>query len=255
MKKNIILFFILLLGAVPVKSQSVMPPANIEPVLENLIRSYSPWVSAEFNGKLKYDKLPFSPTIKMYMVRDSLIQISVRAVLLGEVARIEMTPQRLTVINKMNKTYCSEPTDNLLDMYPVIISDIQNIFLARVTILGSGELGYDNAGIVTVKADGNNGWMLLPQTDGLLGLRYGYLIGQNSRTNALEALLPGVLDLEVLYSYANKGMQMDIQASAKKKKYSAALDFTSVKWGGSPMSPVKLQNYRQKGINDFIASF
>lgn len=56
---------------------------DFTPILNNIINSYTPWTSAEFSGKVKTDKLPVSPTIKMYMVRDSLIQISARCALVG----------------------------------------------------------------------------------------------------------------------------------------------------------------------------
>lgn len=226
---------------------------SIEPVIEDLIRSYMPWQSVEFNGKIKYDKLPVNPTVKMYMECDSLIQISVRAPLVGEVGRLELTRGNITVVNRMKRTFFSESTDNLMDMYPGIISDIQSIFLARVTVLGSGQLGYDNYDTVSVEEDREGNWMVIPQSRGIADLRYGYIVGPNSRTKALEIILKKYFELEVLYSYAGRGLQMQINAKTKKD-FHAELDFSSVKWGGTRMSPVKVDNYTRMSLKDFIKS-
>lgn len=254
MKKILGLIATLIFSINFASAQDVAVYQNIDPVLQDIIRSYSPWSSVEFNGKLKYEKLPVNPTVKMYMVRDSLIQISVRASLLGEIGRLELTRDHITVVNRMKRTYFKESADNLMEMYPGIIGDIQSIFLARVTVLGQGQLGYDNVEVVSIEEDRDGGWIVIPRSDGISGLRYGYLVGSNSRTQALDAVLKNLFELEVLYSYANKGMTMQINVDAKKKKFNASLEFSSVKWGGSLMSPVKLDNYTRMSLKDFFKS-
>lgn len=254
MKKTYALIIALLLGLCQAFADDYMPGTNLQPVVQDIIRSYIPWQSAEFNGKLKSDKLPLSPTVKIYMEHDSLIQMSLRAPILGEVGRLELTTSRITVVNRMKRTYFSESTDNLMEMYPGLIGDIQSILLARVTILGDGQLDNDNAALVEVSQDGNGNWILVPQSDGLAGLRYGFVVGGNSRTLALDAIINGFFELEVLYTYANKSMKMDVNVDAKSKKFDATLDFSSVKWGGSKMSDVKLDNYTRTDIKGFLGS-
>ena len=99
MKKTLICFLLALTMAVPACAQ------NFNAVINDIIDSYMPWQSAEFSGKLKTDKLPVSPNVKIYMVRDSLLQISVRAPLLGEVGRLNLTHDEVLVVNKMKKIY------------------------------------------------------------------------------------------------------------------------------------------------------
>lgn len=228
---------------------------SIDPVLTDIIRSYRPWHSVEFNGKLRYDKLPVSPSVKMYMVRDSLLQISVRVPLMGEIGRLHLTKKEFTVVNKMKRVYSSEPAENLFEIYPELIAHIQSLFLGRVVLLDSGELSEDNAMFVGVEEDREGGWMLIPAPECAQSrFNYGYLVGSNARTKAFLATLGDKGSLQILYSYKNRGEQMTIGYEGKgvSKPFEAELDFTSVKWGGNEMSPMRLSTYEKVSIKDFI---
>lgn len=229
---------------------------NFNAVINDIIDSYMPWQSAEFSGKLKTDKLPLSPTVKIYMVRDSLLQISVRAPLLGEVGRLNLTRDEVLVVNKMKKIYCREPAEKLFDIYLSFLPDIQSVLLARIVILGSGELGMENSTAVEVDDDGEGNWLVVPQTEpGAIPFNYGYLVGAGSRTKALVATVPGKGSLEIQYTYLNRGMQMQIALDRDKgKNFEAQLDFSSVRWGGSEMVQLKLGNYTKVSVKDFIGS-
>lgn len=250
MKKTLICFLLALTMAVPACAQ------NFNAVINDIIDSYMPWQSAEFSGKLKTDKLPVSPNVKIYMVRDSLLQISVRAPLLGEVGRLNLTHDEVLVVNKMKKIYCQEPAEKLFDIYPSFLPDIQSLLLARIMILGSGELGMENSMAVEVDDDGEGDWLVVPQTEpGAIPFNYGYMVGAGSRTKALVATVPGKGSLEIQYTYLNRGMQMQIALDRDKgKKFEAQLDFSSVRWGGSEMVPLKLGNYTKVSVKDFIGS-
>ena len=250
MKKTLICFLLALTMAVPACAQ------NFNAVINDIIDSYMPWQSAEFSGKLKTDKLPVSPNVKIYMVRDSLLQISVRAPLLGEVGRLNLTHDEVLVVNKMKKIYCQEPAEKLFDIYPSFLPDIQSLLRARIMILGSGELGMENSMAVEVDDDGEGNWLVVPQTEpGAIPFNYGYMVGAGSRTKALVATVPGKGSLEIQYTYLNRGMQMQIALDRDKgKKFEAQLDFSSVRWGGSEMVPLKLGNYTKVSVKDFIGS-
>ena len=255
MKRITALIAILIMGLASAMAQNAAQLAGNNPVITDIINSYSPWQSVTYDGKLKMAGLPVTPTLKMYFEKDSLIQVSIRVPLLGEIGRMDMTRDEITVVNRMKKTYCRESTSQLLSIYQNVISDIQSIFLARVTLLGQGELSPDNFMSVAVQDDGNGGWLLLPDTDGILDFNYGYLIGQNSRTQALVASYKETLMLQIEYGYANKGEQMEIEVDHKGKKFNVAFDFSSVKWGGSPMAQLKLDGYQKMDIGQFVKSF
>lgn len=225
-------------------------------VTEDIIVSYQPWHSAEFSGKLRSDRLPLSPTVKMYMVRDSLLQISVRAPLIGEVGRLSVTRDEFLAVNKMKRVYCLEPAESLFDIWPTLLSDLQCLFLARVAILGSGELDADNEAIVEIGEDGEGNWLLLPRTDsGALPFNYGYIVGPGLRTNAMMAAVPGKGSLAIEYAYRDRGEQMKITLDRNGgRSFEAELDFSTVRWGGSAMTPVRLGGYTKVGLKEFIGS-
>lgn len=254
--KRLMLILTLALASICAARADGDSPAVPDPVLEDIVRSYIPWTSAEFSGKLNCDLLPLSPTVKMYMECDTLLQISVRAPLVGEVGRLELTPSRFMVVNKMKRTYCSEDAAKLLEIYPGLIRDLQSLFLARVVVFGSGPLAYDNVARVEIEEDREGGWMLIPETGGnALDIRYGYLVGAGSRTRALVANIAGKGDLEVRYDYRNRGEQMDIRFdNGRKKPFEARFDFSSVRWGGTAMTPIKLDNYQRLSVKELMRS-
>jgi len=229
---------------------------GFDAVIDNIVESYTPWQSVEFSGRLKCDRLPLSPSVKMYMVRDSLLQISVRAPLLGEVGRLNVTRDEVLVVNKMRRVYCSEPAESLFELWPSMLSDLQSVFLARVAVLGSGELDAENSAVVDAGDDGEGNWIIVPQTDpGTLPFNYGYLVSPAGRTLAMMGSVTGKGSLTIEYSYPGRGEQLDITLDRSNgKKTEATLEFTSVKWGGTEMSPVRLGNYSKVGLKEFIGS-
>ncbi|MDE7180548.1 MAG: DUF4292 domain-containing protein [Muribaculaceae bacterium] len=242
--------FMLLAAAYPAKAETSPE------VITMISDSYAQWENVEFSGKLRLDKLPISPTVKIFMQRDSLIQISLRAPILGEVGRIELTPDHLRAYNKMKKVYSEEPTQNLLDLYPDLVGDVQNLLLARVVVLSRGLLSPEMAGSVDVVKDEEGSWILLPEPPGgLMDFSYGYVVSPAARTQAFIGNLPRIADLELLYSYPGRGMQIDVDALVKGKHTYATLEFSTVKWGGTPMAPVNTSKYTRKKLTDFIKSF
>ncbi|MBD5349254.1 MAG: DUF4292 domain-containing protein [Bacteroides sp.] len=248
MKKTILYIMLTVCLLLPLKMQ-----AQYDPVIDKVVSSYQPWTKVEFSGKAKSPKLPVSLTAKLYMERDSLIQLSLRAPLLGEVGRATITPQLITIVYKVKRVYMQEPTQKLLELYPGFISDLQSLLLARVVVLGDGELKLSNADKIEVEEDRAGGYMLIPYTgDALLNFNYGYLIDGAARTRALIASLPSDINLEILYDYNNKGVQMDVDFTQKNKSTQVNIDFNSVKWGGTPIADLKLINYKRLSAKEFI---
>lgn len=253
MNRIILVVALVISSLLPLSAQSEMQMIP-NPVIADILESYSPWYSAEFDGKLRQDKLPVSPGIKIYMVRDSLVQISIRVALLGELGMMELTNDNITVINKMKKTYCRETTDNLREMYPSFLSDLQSLLLARITVLGQGELNNTNIEMMQIVQDPKEGWLVLPNEDSLGALKYGYWVADNARTKALVGSLSDY-SFEVDYTYPDKGMNMRIEFENKSKITEAQLDFSSVKWGGKPLQMPNLSKYKRLDIASFIKSF
>lgn len=237
-----------------VAGQSPVLPVG---VIKNIIDSYTPWHDAEFSGKVSTDKLPLSPTVKIYMVRDSLFQLSLRAPLLGEVGRLNVTKTEVLLVNRMKKLYVKERTDGFFEGHPTLLEELQSIFLARVIVLGRGPLGADNFGDVEVAELENGNTALMPHSDLAASIfNYGYIVSPSGRTLDMLAVIKETASLEIAYSYSGGGMQMNCTfertSKGNKRSDSAKIDFSSVKWGGREMSSLRLGGYEKVGIKDFI---
>lgn len=225
--------------------------------INRVLNYYPDWQRVEFNGKARYEKLPVSLTVKMYMERDSLLQISVRAPLLGEMVRIEADAKSIVMVNKRKRTYCSESMEGLNQLYPGGLADLQSLFMARVIVFGAGELSLQNYSLFETVENGEGGWLLFPDDDSSLGpVEYGWSLYPSGRTQALIVGLPQKeINVEVGYEYKNRGMQMNFDINVKGKKEAAALEFTSVTYGGHPMTATNIANYTRVPIKDFLKSF
>lgn len=226
-------------------------------LVNNILNRYTPWESVTFNGKLRTSmvNLPVTPTVKIYAVKDQLFQLSLSAPFVGEVGRLEVTPETLTVVNKLNKTYVRESMESLLGIYPGLIGDLQNLFLARAVVLGQGEFSLDNMSLMTLMPIEDDQWVMVPE-DTESHLKYGYVILPNGRTGAMFGYLEGKpQNVTVTYGY-DGGMEMNIEVdTGKGKEIAGSLDFSSVKWGGNRMSSINLDRYRKVSISEFVKNY
>ncbi len=226
--------------------------------LTTILRGYVGWNNVEFSGKLRQEKLPLSPTVKMYMEKGSLIEISARAPLVGEVARLQLTQDSLLIVNKMKKTYCQESTEKLRKFYPDFLDDLQSFLLARIVVFGHGELSAENASLVDLLPGETEGWSVTPvnDKDDDVDVTYLYTTAGNGRTESMKIeSLRHKFGFEMLYDYSNGGVDINFALKDKKKTISGELDFTSVKWGGKRMTPIRLaQRYTRLDIADFFKS-
>ena len=221
---------------------------------EDIVLSYPEWQNVEFSGKVAADKLPIKPTVKIYMVRDSLIQLSARVPLMGEVARVTLTPHKVSLVNKYKKTYCEEDAAHLMELYPSGLGDLQSLLLARAVVLGQGEIDGPVSELADVNLLDNGNLTVIPFTEpGLVPFSYGYLLSPSLRTLATLVNIAGKAAIELQYTYEDRGMQIDaLYDNMKGKKVNVKLDFNSVKWGGREMPPVKTAGYTKLGLKDFF---
>lgn len=237
---------------------SPLPRQKADEAVMKALSTYPAWKSVEYNGNINYSGLPLKPSAKLYMVRDSLIQISVRAPFVGEVLKGEITPQGITVINKLKRTYCQESADNLMEIYPGIISDFQSLMLGRVVVFGEGELSETNAELVEVYSAEEAGagseldaeWLFLPpQGEGMVDISCIFGITSGGRTSQLAVAVPSQnISLLIDYIYSD-GLTINGSFTKGGKTTSAKLQFNSVKWGGSPVGSMNVPtNYKRTNV-------
>lgn len=265
MKKNLSKYIVICVVMVIMagfgrKAEAATEVGERATALQTITKNYVPWTKVEFSGKAKYDALPVKPTVKIYMEKGELVQVSLRAPFVGEAVRIEITPDSLVAVNKMGKTYCRESMAAVEKILPDALNCIQSFLLGRIIILGEGELNNENARGVEIMSDAAGGWMLFPadvKAGSGVSAAYGYAVMPGGRTKAmLVNVMSEKISVGAQYDYSSKGMDMDFVIDTPSKKVEAELDFESVKWGGTPMSPVNLNaKYKRVSIKQLLKSF
>lgn len=157
------------------QAQEEMGKKERKAALKKITSTYRTWDKVQIDGKVQTDLLPVSASVRIYMENDRLIDVSVRAPFVGEAARIVITRDSVLAINKIKRTYCSEPIGDLMAVLPVGLPDLQDILLARVFVAGQGELSSRNADdCVMLSFPGEEGFAILPPAIQTPPLTYGF---------------------------------------------------------------------------------
>lgn len=228
-------------------------------IVDSISSGWDDWSEVSISGKLKMDGLPLSPSVKIFMERDSSVVISLRAPLMGEVGRAEIYSDTLLVVNKMKKTYVKESLEQAFAYYPGTLSDVQNLLLGRVVIPGEGLLGREIASSIELFPEEDDKYSLIPgEGHELDGFNYGYLIDGSARPEILLVIPTSNPDINVslTYDYFPKGYDLTVLYQTSDKSHGGTLELDAPVWGGNPIDPIKLNNrYTRLNISDFIKSF
>lgn len=228
-------------------------------IVNKILNGYTEWQSASFTGKLRTSmlKLPVSPTVRIYMEKGELIQLSVSAPFIGEVGRAEITPSEVLVVNKYKKTYVRESAEAAMSRDHGLLDQVQSLLLGRIVILGKGELSMGLLKDVQFERENNGEWIVVPNREGEeSGLQYGYVVNANGRTQVLYGMMQGRTETATLtYDYAGGGMTLGLDLQLPKKRIEGQLDFSSVKWGGNRMSSINLDRYQKVTFSEFVTNY
>ena len=228
-------------------------------IVNKILNGYTEWQSASFTGKLRTSmlKLPVSPTVKIYMEKGELIQLSVSAPFIGEVGRAEITPNEVLVVNKYKKTYVRESAEAAMSRDRGLLDQVQSLLLGRIVILGKGELSMGLLKDVLFERQNNGEWIVVPNREGEESeLQYGYVVNANGRTQVLYGMMQGRTETATLtYDYSGGGMELGLDLQLPKKRIEGQLDFSSVKWGGNRMSPINLDRYQKVTFSEFVTNY
>lgn len=283
MKKSLIL--ILCLGIfLLIKAQSPDEQMNEQPIIENFSESslielpdslpndttvldldfeeitfelpeFPEWDVASLQGKLKMKGLPLSPSLKIFMKKDSLISASLRAPLLGEAGRLEITPDSILAINKINKTYLCESISQISKFYPGGLGDIQNLLLARFFLPGVNleETPLDDV-IDIFEDDGQ--WNVIPKGIAEIeGVKYGFVIDEDFTPLMLVVLPQGEkpLEFDAEYVYNLQGYDIYLSFRDDNKVLGMTLELKNPDFFGDMPSPTALNNkYKKVTLAEFL---
>lgn len=254
MNKNILRYISTLLLFVTVfmaKGQEYVPQPigedQKEQIVDTITAGYTSWEKISISGKLSSDMLPLSPSVKIYMERGNLVVMSISAPLVGEVARIEMDRDVLLVVNKFANTYTTASIEEIEPMCPGGLDALQNMLLARVNILGKGELTKKLARDIEIYDKEGSDWLLLPNQElETADYVYYYLIGKEKCELARFMVMAENAAAGCSYTYNTKNTTLDFEALFGNKRFAASLKLNLPDEKVKPLERIELgKKYRE----------
>lgn len=203
----------------------------------------SEWTDLSMQGKLSFDGLPMSVSVKIYMKRGESVIMSARAPFFGEVARVEANQDSITFINKHTRCYNSQPFQGYGVDPKAYLTDLQDVLLGQVAFPGHGRLNADNALL--------SQWIALPTSESLLypgpelqtaGTEYGFVMDSADwqlKSFVLMLQKTGTV-LETKYLYGDKGWTLGLEISLPKKKMQGEVQLSYPDYDGTPLEFTQL---------------
>ena len=230
---------------------------------------YDQWEVVSLKGKLRMRGLPVSPSVKIFMQRDSIIDISLSAPFVGEVGRALITPDSIWAVNKMSKTYVSEATPKPSvnrDFYnsPQIslnkgalgISELQNLLLGRFFLPGIDIMNSDLNELIDVYYEEEGRYNVVPKEIAEIpGVKYGFVVDTYFNPMILVVIPEGKEDTEIdvfftpgLKSYDLTGVYQD-----GNRALEATLELKEPEWKGEAPKEIKIgKGFRKVSFADLM---
>lgn len=235
----------------------LMTSEEIANATDTIIANYdSDWKDLSMQGKLSFDGLPMSVSVKMYMKRGESIILSARAPIFGEVARVEVCPDSIVLINKHSRTYNVQSFAGLNVDSKAYLCDLQDILLGQVAFPGHGRISPEMAF--------QSQWIAMPTEDALIypspelqveGTEYGFVMDSTLwqlRSFVLMLKKSNVV-VETKYLYGDKGWTLGLEISLPKKKMGGEAQLSYPDYNPTPIEFTVLgSKYRKVDYKELL---
>lgn len=218
--------------------------------------SYTPWQQVGLKGKIKLKGLPVPLNLKVYMERTNEILMSLSAPILGEVGRVEITPDSVLLVNKHSKTYCKESLAPYMKETGGSITDIQDLLMGRVFVLGSGTLTESNISLVDVSTGASDTWFFTPKNQPERA-NYGFTLSPDGQMSMASAYTPDRrYQLTATYTHSTEGTDMNIALKLNNKALSLDISFDEPDYSPTPLKPLDINpKWERCGFADWLKNF
>lgn len=230
---------------------------------------YEVWERVTIEGKLKMKGLPLSPSLRIFMQKDSLVDISMRAPFVGEAGRLTVTSDSVTGVNKMNKTYFNAPLSPARGIMnssgshfsgdsevSVWIGMVQDFLLGRFFLPGHNVMQEDLDTLVDIYFEEEGRFNVVPtQAAEIQGLKYGFMVDELFNPLMIVVLPESREDLEIDAVYTRKLKGYDIQLIYQdgSRALEATLELKEPQWGGDAPKPIEInKKFREVGLEEFL---
>ncbi|MDE6511739.1 MAG: DUF4292 domain-containing protein [Muribaculaceae bacterium] len=222
----------------PENASRLMTVEEIAVATDSITGNYdAEWSDLSMQGKLSFDGLPMSVSVKIYMKRGESVILSARAPFFGEVARVEANRDSITFINKHTRCYNAQSLQGYGVDPEAYLTDLQDVLLGQVAFPGHGRLNADNVLL--------SQWIALPASESLLypgpelqtaGTEYGFVMDSADwqlKSFVLMLQKTGTV-VETRYLYGDKGWTLGLEISLPKKQLPGAVQRAYPDYDGSP---------------------
>lgn len=215
-----------------------------------------PYEKVTLQGKLKMTGLPVSPSLRIFMQRDSLISISARAPFVGEAIRIDIFTDSLIAINKLNKTYLTlSGRDKVRGLSSLKLNDMQDLLLGRLFIPNHNLEEEEIDSLLEIYHE-DTFFNLIPKKEARIeGVTYGIMTDEDFLPMALTVMPEGGVDteLDVVYSYNLQGYDIQLIFLYGDRSMTATLELKQPEWSGESAKSIDTgKKYREVSLSDFL---
>lgn len=240
------------------KAVKTEPAKDARIVLNGAISLYNSWEEVSLDGKMSMKGLAVDPSAKIYMKRGSELLISVRAPIIGEVARVEIADDSVIVANRLKKIYVCEDLVKLRSYIDISITDLQDMFLGRMFLLGNGTLDASGIKQMDVSSAPSGGYIVTPRRQPQQA-NYGFALYYDCMLQLLFAASPDrryEANAEYTWDADGSGAKdTDITLSADGHSYKASFSFKAPDFSPNRMKRMELgKKWRKVSIREFLKS-
>lgn len=219
-------------------------------------KTYTPWQKVSLKGKARVDGIPVALGVKIYMEHANRVLVSLNAPLLGEVGRLEIDKDSLLIVNKRGKCYSKVDIASNLAMFGASITDVQDLFLGRVFILGAGTLSSSNASLIDVSAGASDTWILTPRIQDERA-QYGFTLFEDGAMLLAAAFTPDEKYLATAeYEHKSNGTDMELTLKLNRKAMKLDLSFEKPDFSPVPLTPISINDkWERVSLKALLRSF
>ncbi len=244
-------------------SMPVVATGDLNKRFAGMVESYGGWNAMSTNVKLNIESpIKFSLSGKGYMVKDSLIHVSMR-VLGMELGVCHVTRDTIYFLDKLHKVAVVEPMSKLTTQYGITVGTLQSILLGRVVTQQDGRA---TKGSLTLDWTDKEAelWKVIAQYKDPLKYTCTFNVNAADNVTSLAVAVPGHKDVGCLYSGWAKSeagpipetISTDMTVGQKSLKASLKYTPSSVSVSNVRVPSFKSpgKDYRRVAVNDLLKS-
>ncbi|MDE7472879.1 MAG: DUF4292 domain-containing protein [Muribaculaceae bacterium] len=240
----------------------VVATDNLGSRYAGMVERYGEWNELSTNVKVSIESpMRLSISGKAYMVKDSLIHVSLR--LLGmELGVCHVTRDTVYCLDKLHKVAVVEPMSKITDQSGITIGTLQSILLGRVV----EENGRSSKGSMTLDWIDKSAdlWKVIEQYSSPLKYTCTFNVGADDNVSSLVVAVPGHQELGCKYAGWSRSATgpvpetISTDMSVGQKSLKASLKYTpssvSVSNVKIPTFKTPGKDYRRVAVNDLLKS-